>query len=411
MGVKNIDKKVKVKDYGRFPNRLLYFVAAILLKAFITPFFHVSWKVDPCIKDLKPPVTVIANHPSYLDPFLVGCALYPLKINFIAASSFFANKKIEPLLYFGGAIPKTQFRADTSAIKSMFKIIKRGGVLGIFPEGARSIDGTSLPIEKSITKFIKKTGGSVVVAISHGAYLTWPRWSCSKFRRGLIELDIHLLFTSEQVESCDAQKLHSEIVEALKFDEYDWQKEHMVRFITKSPAKGLHNILHQCPSCKGSWCTDTTDFTLFCKLCGNTAIIDLYGFLHPQSETSVVFDTVTKWNRWQISELSVTVQSANYVLEEEAEMMISENESPYKLSGSGLIRLDLSGFNFEGTNLDGKINIEFPLLGVLGISSDFGIGFDLVSDKFTYRFILKNGQKTISFSHYLELLREDKKLN
>lgn len=396
------------KEYGRVPSKFLYVIVYFILRTFAKPFFHIEWNVDTRIKDLPLPLTVLGNHPSYLDPFIVACALYPMKINFLAAAPFFRNRIFEPLLRLEGVIPKTQFRADPSAIKSMLKVVKRKGVLGIFPEGARSIDGTGLPIEESITKFIKRTGGSVIVALFKGAYLTWPRWSNSKYRRGRIQLDIQLLYTSEEVETLSIQEIHSGILNAMNFDEYLWQEINMVPFRSKAPAKGLHNILHQCPACKNRWVMETSGTSLYCKACGNTAVMDTYGFLHPVDGTSVIFKNTRDWNDWQIEDLAPYVSKDCFSLEDEAELFISEQESPYLLAGDGIIKLDHKGFTFIGTHLGSPVEKLFPISGVLGISSDYGTNFDLVSDRHTYHFVLKNGQKAISFTHSLDLLRKNK---
>jgi len=399
-------KKTLPREYGRVPSRFLYSSAAFLLQMIAKPLFHVEWHVDPRIRTLPMPLVILGNHPSYLDPFLVACALYPMKINFLAAASFFRTKIFESLLYRAGVIPKTQFRADSGAIKSMLKVVRRNGVLGIFPEGARSIDGTPLPIEETIAKFIKKVGGSVVVAVSHGAYLTWPRWSGSGFRRGRIGIDIKLLFTREEVDALPAQRIHADIVHALDFHEYRWQEKPRVSFRSRAPALGLHNILHQCPSCRKRWVTDTAKTTLFCKACGNTAWMDSYGFLNPAGAASIIFRTVREWNEWQIADLEESVLKEDYFLAEKAELFVSEGEARYIVEGSGVIRLDRTGFSFHGTKNGQPVEKIFPLAGVLGISSDYGLNFDLVSDRFTYRFILTDGQKAISFTHVLELLRK-----
>jgi hypothetical protein len=96
----------------------------------------------------------------------------------------------------------------------------------------------------------------------------------------------------------------------------------------------------------------------------------------------------------------------SFSLEEEAELSVSEGrDASYQTAGNGTIRIDHTGFVFKGTFHDEKVVKSFPLAGVLGISSDFGSNFDLVSDHSTSKLFLKNGQKVISFSHALDLFR------
>lgn len=393
-------------DYGRHPNGFVYGCAYLGVLFMSKLLFHVKSRIDPKIRRLPRPFIVLGNHPSYLDPFLAGCILYPLKINFLAAATFFRNKKLRTPLYLGGIIPKSQFRPDPASIKSMLKVVKRKGILGIFPEGARSIDGTCLPVEDSIAKFIKKVGGSVVLSSSSGSYLTWPRWSTSGFRKGKILVDVRILFTQEEVETLPTQDLQAGIVRALDFDEYAWQEKNRVPFRSKAPARGLHNILHQCPACGKRWVMDTTDTTLFCRSCGNTAVMDLYGFLNPAVAGSVVHKTVRDWNRWQIRDMAASIGTDSFYIEEEADLFIAEGQDkPYHPAGNGTIRLARNGFLFRGNFLGDTVEKAFPMQGILGISSDFGSNFDIVADQYTARFNLKNGQKVISFSHALDLLR------
>lgn len=394
------------REYGRVPNPVVYGLVYLAVKVFSRLLFHVNWHIDPRIRKLPRPFTVLGNHPSYIDPFLTGGALYPVKVNFLAAANFFRSRKLRSFLYLGGIIPKTQFRADPGAIKSMLKVVKRGGVLGIFPEGARSIDGTSLPVDETITKFIKKTGGAVVIASSCGSYLTWPRWSTSGIRKGKVEFGVNLLFTQEEVAALPVEQLQTGILRALESDEYAWQEKAMVPYRSKAPARGLHDILHQCPACKKRWVMDTTDTSLYCRECGNTAIMDVYGFLNPEDDASVIFKTVRDWNRWQMQDLIPAGTMDSFFLEEEAELFVSEGrDALYQAAGNGTIRIDHTGFVFKGTFQGENVVKSFPLAGILGISSDFGSNFDLVSDHSTSKLFLKNGQKVISFSHALDLFR------
>ncbi len=508
---KNSFKTNKPRDYGPPPNKVIYFVVAHLIRFILKPFFKVKWTVSPDVRNLKPPFVILGNHPSYLDPFLMAGALYPFKINFLAAATFFRNKKIEPLLYLGGVIPKTQFRADPVSIKSMFKVIKRGGILGIFPEGARSTDGGPLTIEDSITKFIRKIGQPVVTVVSNGSYLSWPRWSESSFRRGQINIDVKLLFSKEDIANLTQDELHMKTIHSLEFNDYEWQDKNMLEFHSKAPAKGLHNILHRCPLCLKNWVMATTETSIYCKSCNNKGLMNKYGFISKADEGSVVFRTARDWNVWQFNQLADAVKSQDYFISDEATLFISEREAPYEYSVEGVIRLDKNGFSYHpfskvvnistestgftstfessleddilnernddespqkdymlnirnvdassleddilnernvdeslnenkcdkslnegkdgeslreskgveslneskvGDSLNDKIGLsktntkEFPLAGILGISSDYGENFEIVSDQFTYRFILRNGQKAISFAHSLEHLRK-----
>lgn len=396
--------RVKDKGYGREPSRILYFISAILIRITAKLYFKASWKVDPAVYSLKGPIIVISNHPSYLDPFLVGAILLRLRANFLAADNYFRTTVVRWLLKHVGAIPKVQFRADPTAMKAMLKVVRRGGVLGIFPEGTRSIHGKQMPVEDTFARFIKKMNAHVVAARIRGAYLTWPRWSQSGVRRGRIFVEIVPVLTADRLREMSLEEAGVKLAETLTFDEYATQREDPVIFKSKAPARGLHNILHWCPRCDKMWVMDTNDCELFCTSCGNRAFMDEYGFLNPADGSCRIFGSPAQWNEWQFERLSTIVASGNFSVEDHADMHKSVKESPFLPEGKGIIRLSEKRFEFIPDD-PGSSKVVFPISGIWGISSDYGLYFDLVGAENTHRFYLDNGIKALTFSHALDILR------
>jgi transcription elongation factor Elf1 len=393
-------------EYGIPPSKSLI--------AFVLPFFmflfkvvfRASWNVDPEISKLSRPLIVIGNHPSNIDAMLMSSALYPMKINFLTASTYFRIRLIRFLLYQVGAIPKIQFHADPRAVKAMFKVLKQDGIIGILPEGSRSIDGTTLPIEESLAKFIKKTNANVIVGISHGAYLSWPRWSKSGIRRGRISLDLKVLLTSEEVAAFTVDEIYSKIISSLQYNEYEWQKHELIEYRSKAPASGLQSILHKCPACNKSWVTKSYRNILECQSCGNTALMDKHGFLHPLDESCKVFEFVCDWNAWQKEDFDRDFENGEIIIKDEAQMLVSYHHEPFKLLGKGMIELNNQRFLFDGHLGSQTVIKEFPLSGILGISAEYGVYFDLSEDGYIYKFRPVVSQKVISFVHAVEFLRK-----
>ena len=132
----------------------------------------------------------------------MGIALKGRPINFVAGEFLFRKKIFGHIITKGGCIPKAQFRNDLRTVRAMMRVLGRGGVLGIFPEGTRFTDWHSIGFENGLASIIKKTGAGVVIFRSHGAYMTWPRWSQSSWRRGRITAE----FTDERKHNhCYAQ--------------------------------------------------------------------------------------------------------------------------------------------------------------------------------------------------------------
>lgn len=81
-------------------------------------------------------VIVCANHISLIDPVIIGITL-PRKVNFMAKKELFKNKLLKVTLLKLGAFPVDREGNSLSAIKSSLNILKKGEVLGLFPEGTR----------------------------------------------------------------------------------------------------------------------------------------------------------------------------------------------------------------------------------------------------------------------------------
>lgn len=79
---------------------------------------------------------VCSNHISNLDPITLAIAV-PRPIHFMAKKELFNNKLLKGLIEKLGAFPVDREGSDLSAIRNSMKILKKDGILGIFPEGTR----------------------------------------------------------------------------------------------------------------------------------------------------------------------------------------------------------------------------------------------------------------------------------
>lgn len=85
-------------------------------------------------------LVVAANHRSYLDPPLLG-AWFPRTVHFMAKQELFKIAILGPLIRAVHAFPVDRERADVGAIRQALRILRGGGVVGIFPEGTRNLGG------------------------------------------------------------------------------------------------------------------------------------------------------------------------------------------------------------------------------------------------------------------------------
>jgi len=87
-------------------------------------------------------VILAPNHSSYLDPPVLGSASPSDKqVFFMAKAELFDIPILKTWMKKVGVFPVKRGASDHHAIKNAVEILKRGGWLGIFPEGTRSKDG------------------------------------------------------------------------------------------------------------------------------------------------------------------------------------------------------------------------------------------------------------------------------
>ncbi len=83
---------------------------------------------------------VVANHLSNPDPPILSAAILHRRVRYMAKIELFNYPfGIVPRLY--GAFPIRRFEADLAAMLNAERILRRGEVLGMFPEGTRSRSG------------------------------------------------------------------------------------------------------------------------------------------------------------------------------------------------------------------------------------------------------------------------------
>ncbi|MBC5825336.1 MAG: 1-acyl-sn-glycerol-3-phosphate acyltransferase [Candidatus Eremiobacteraeota bacterium] len=104
-------------------------------------------------------LVVAANHRSYLDPPLLG-TWFPRVIHFMAKRELFEIPILGRLLGRVNAFPVERDRADLKSVRRALRLLKKGEVVGIFPEGRRNSDGAA-----------RARGGAVLIAATAGCPL------------------------------------------------------------------------------------------------------------------------------------------------------------------------------------------------------------------------------------------------
>ena len=117
-------------------------------------------------------VLIAANHTSYLDIPILGCAL-PRQASFIGRMDLFSGI-VGTILRYLGWIPIRRERVDRKAFDEAVGRLKAGRVVVIYPEGSRSPDGQLQPGKPGIGMIAAAAGCPVVPALLEGTYEALP---------------------------------------------------------------------------------------------------------------------------------------------------------------------------------------------------------------------------------------------
>lgn len=121
----------------------------------------------------KGPLIIVSNHQSILDP-LVLVSRMPYRISFFAASYLFKIPVVGQILILSGAIPIHSEKGDFGSFKKALELLKRGAVIGIFPEGGVSLDGNLKPLMEGWAYLALKSGARVLPVIVKGTRQVLP---------------------------------------------------------------------------------------------------------------------------------------------------------------------------------------------------------------------------------------------
>lgn len=145
-----------------------------------------------------------ANHSSYFDIPLLGCAL-PRPVDNIAKSELFKNRLIGSFLKKLGGFPIRRGKADRMAIQEAVKRLKSGHLLSYYPEGTRTKDGGLQKGKSGIGMIVREAGVNVVPVYIRGTYQIRP------FRKVTIQFGLPIDFQQEIAEAT-REKMHPKIL-------------------------------------------------------------------------------------------------------------------------------------------------------------------------------------------------------
>ena len=303
-------------------NTVLIIFIRFLIRNFVDKILKIETEFIG-LETVSPPYIVLPNHSSVIDPIIYH-KLPQNKLHYIVSDTHFRNPFMKFFLQQVGSISKKKNQNDIQTIREIMYVLKKQKEsICIFAEWFNTWDGTSQPVVEGTASLIKLMKLPVIVAQSHGAYLTRPRWG-HQFRRGKIKLTFQLALTPQEIKTMSKEEIHLSISEHLTYNEFHNQQKHPIAFPSPTRCEHIERVIFFCPHCKNKQGIVSHKQTVQCTFCKHTWFMDIYGSFHthsyitennlhqlntkyPQKSNSTsnnkqltnITDNIASWNVWQ----------------------------------------------------------------------------------------------------------------
>jgi len=154
-------------------------------------------------------ILMVSNHQSHLDPPLVGAGC-PRMMNYVARATLFDSPVFGRFIRSVNAFPIDREGIGLAGIKQAMKLLKRGEMVLIFPEGTRTRDGQIGHFRPGFTTLAVRTGAAILPAAIEGAYQAWPRSKAFPERRP-VHIGYGKPILADELKSYDERGLVAEV--------------------------------------------------------------------------------------------------------------------------------------------------------------------------------------------------------
>lgn len=157
---------------------------------------------------------LLANHQSFLDPLMIGLPLLR-PISFLARHSLFPIPVVGWILKNTHVMPINQEAAGTSSIRDLIRRLQNGWLVGIFPEGTRTVDGRMNELKPGFAAVARRAKKPVIPIGIAGAFQALPMksWFLKPAR---VRVVFGEPITPEELERFSGRDREAELVELVR---------------------------------------------------------------------------------------------------------------------------------------------------------------------------------------------------
>lgn len=370
------------------PNPFLYITLGFLLKIFS------KFKGQKIIEKtrISGPAIILSNHTSFYDFIYTTSAIYPKRVTYLAASKMFYEDVTKPFLMLARAVPKSLMQADPVASLKAFRILKKNGIVSVFPEGQISPSGKTLKPSFSIAKFLKKASVDVFMVKHFGAGIVNPPWTKKTFK-GHIETRVYQLITKEELSTLSVDDIYQKVYDHLQFLPSVYLKDtnHVFK---QNRVDGLENVIYQCPQCLHEGLM-AQDHQLICPKCHHEMTY-AHGLLDHQG--------IDVWFNQQESRLRENInQAIDFSLNAKVRLM-SFRKNKLVTVGKGELCLQNQQYIYHGTIDDEQTTLTFEVKNTPTLPSDIGRNVQIYEGYQIYQFEMDIPWLPTKFVHAGEYL-------
>ncbi len=296
------------------------------------------------------PYLILGNHTFLFDVIHIQ-KNFKITPYSIASQTLFAKQPTKFLFTnLVHAIPKSKGASDLGTARKIFKVIKKGYSILIFPEGDTTFFGETNYIEESTYKLAKKLKIDVVTCTFRGGYLTRPRWATGRRRKRQVHLDYSIAIKKEELKDMSLEQIEERIKKHLYNNDYEYQRTRMIKRPGRKLAEGFENVVYICPQCEATNSIVTHRNEIKCTNCNTVGKMNEYGFIE-----GFKFDNLVDWNNFQ-KPLSHKLLDTEF--ESKARLYHADySTGKKKRIKVGKVLIKYSNKHFE---LSGAVNVKIP---------------------------------------------------